>query len=140
MPEPRYPQPSAPPSQNQQTLQQIQAAWQEAQAQLAVLREQVEYAASMAQAKVGSNMLDRDLDRAYRDLGEAVWAEVSKGKLQLPQNLTSVRKLLEGVTQKIRAQNASINDLLAEGAEIAKRLQEKITAASKGVAGGAKKR
>ena len=48
-----------------------------------------------------------DYDRAYRDLGEAVWAEVSKGKLQLPPNLSTVRKSLEAVTQKIRAQNAS---------------------------------
>lgn len=131
-------QPQTP--QNNETLKQIQAAWEEAQAQLAVLRAQVEHAAAMAQAKVGSNMLDRDLDRAYRDLGEAVWAEVSKGKLQLPQNLTAVRKLLEGVTQKIRTQNNSINDLLAEGADLAKRLQEKMSAASKGVAGPPKKR
>ena len=126
--------------QNNETLKQIQAAWEEAQAQLHVLKSQVEHAAAMAQAKVGSNMLDRDLDRAYRDLGEAVWAEVSKGKLQLPQNLTTVRKLLEGVTQRIRNQNNSINDLLAEGADIAKRLQEKMSAASKGVAGAPKKR
>ncbi len=126
--------------QQQETLKQIQAAWEEAQAQLTVLRAQVEHAAAMAQAKVGSNMLERDLDRAYRELGEGVWAEVSKGKLQLPQNLTNVRKLLDGVTQRIRAQNNSINDLLAEGTEIAKRLQEKMTSASKVVAGGAKKR
>lgn len=139
MPEPRYPQAPA-PSQNQQALEQIKAAWEEAQAQLSLLREQVEYATTMAQAKVASNMLDRDLDRAYRDLGEAVWAEVSKGKLQLPPNLTSVRKSLEVVTSKIRAQNASINDLLAEGQEVAKRLQEKMRPASKGVAGAAKKR
>lgn len=131
-------QPQTP--QNNETLKQIQAAWEEAQAQLHVLKSQVEHAAALAQAKVGSNMLDRDLDRAYRDLGEAVWAEVSKGKLQLPQNLTTVRKLLEGVTQKIRTQNNSINDLLAEGADIAKRLQEKMSAASKGVAGTQKKR
>lgn len=131
-------QPQTP--QNNETLKQIQAAWEEAQAQLHVLKNQVEHAAALAQAKVGSNMLDRDLDRAYRDLGEAVWAEVSKGKLQLPQNLSTVRKLLEGVTQKIRTQNNSINDLLAEGADIAKRLQEKMSAASKGVAGTPKKR
>ena len=52
----------------------------------------------------------------------------------------AVRKLLDGVTQKIRAQNNSINDLLAEGTEIAKRLQEKMSSASKGLAGGVKKR
>lgn len=136
MPERLQPQ----PPQNAEMLRQIQAAWEEAQAQLHVLKSQVEHAAAMAQAKVGSNMLDRDLDRAYRDLGEAVWAEVSKGKLVLPANLTAVRKLLENVTQKIRTQNNSINDLLAEGADIAKRLQEKMSAASKGVAGAPKKR
>ncbi len=138
MPDRLQQQPQSP--QNNETLRQIQAAWEEAQAQLHVLKAQVEHAAAMAQAKVGSNMLDRDLDRAYRDLGEAVWAEVSKGKLQLPSNLTVVRKLLEGVTQKIRTQNNSINDLLAEGADIAKRLQEKMSAASKGLAGTPKKR
>lgn len=125
---------------NPETLAQIQAQWDEAQAQLKVLREQVDYLAAIAQAKVQSNLLERDLDRAYRDLGEAVWAEVSKGKLQLPQNLTAVRKALEAVTQKIRAQNASINDLLAEGAEIARRIQEKMGSASKGVASQQKKR
>lgn len=130
-----------PKSQSQaEVLKQIQAAWDEAQAQLAVLRQQVEHATSMAQAKVASNMLERDLDRAYRDLGEAVWAEVSKGRLPLPANLSTVRKSLEAVTNKIRAQNASINDLLAEGADIAKRLQEKMATASKAVASAPKKR
>jgi hypothetical protein len=121
-------------------IKQIQAAWDEAQAQLTLLREQVEHATTMAQAKVQSNMNERDLDRAYRELGEAVWAEVSKGKLQLPANLSSVKKSLEAVTNKIRAQNASINDLLQEGADIAKRLQEKMSSASKGVAGPQKRR
>ncbi|MEW5740445.1 MAG: hypothetical protein AB1938_16070 [Myxococcota bacterium] len=127
------------PKQNE-VVKQIQAAWEEAQAQLAVLREQVELATNMAQAKVQTNMNQRELDRAYRDLGEAVWAEVSKGKLQLPSNLSSVKKSLENVTNKIRAQNASINDLLAEGADLARRLQEKMAHASKGVAQGQKKR
>lgn len=129
-----------PQPQQSDTLRQIQAAWDEAQAQLAVLRDQVELATALAQAKVGSNVLERDVDRAYRDLGEAVWAEVSKGKLQIPQSMGAVRKSLEDVTQKIRSQNASITDLLAEGAELAKRLQEKKPTPSKGVAGGSKKR
>lgn len=132
MPEPRSP--------NEAVVRQIQQAWDEAQAQLAVLREQVEHATSMAQTKVRSNLLDRDLDKAYRDLGEAVWAEVSKGKLQLPGQLASVKKALESVTVKIQAQNASINDLLAEGADIAQRLQEKMARASKAVANPTKKR
>jgi septal ring factor EnvC (AmiA/AmiB activator) len=132
--------PPAPPNTNDAVVKQIQAAWDEAQMQLQVLREQVDHLSNMAQAKVSSNMLERDMDRAYRDLGEAVWAEVSKGRLQLGNNLTTVRKALEVVTQKIQAQNASINDLLAEGAEIAQRLQEKMTAASKSVAAPPKRR
>jgi septal ring factor EnvC (AmiA/AmiB activator) len=132
--------PPVAPNANDAVVKQIQAAWDEAQMQLQVLREQVDHLTHMAQAKVASNMLERDMDRAYRDLGEAVWAEVSKGRLQLGNNLTTVRKALEVVTQKIQAQNASINDLLAEGAEIAKRLQEKMTAASKSVAAPPKRR
>jgi chorismate mutase len=127
-------------SKQNDVVKQIQAAWEEAQTKLALLREQVELATNLAQAKVQSNLNQRDLERAYRDLGEAVWAEVSKGKLQLPPNLSAVKKALEVVTNKIRAQNASINDLLAEGAELAKRLQEKMAHASKGVAQTQKKR
>lgn len=129
-----------PPASNEAVMKQIKEAWDEAQAQLRALREQVEHLNDVAMAKVASNMLERDMDRAYRDLGEAVWAEVSKGRLQLGNNLTTVRKSLEVVTQKIQAQNASINDLLAEGADIARRLQEKMTAASKGVAAPPKRR
>lgn len=123
-----------------ETLKQIQTAWAEAQAQLVLLREQVQHATDMAQAKVASNFLERDLDRAYRDLGEALWAEVSKGRLKLPPNLGAVRKNLEEITLRIQAQNQSINDLLSEGAELAQRLSKKIESASKGVASVHKKR
>ena len=133
--------PPPPPATNTDAaLRQIQAAWDEAQMQLKVLREQVDHVTALAQAKVASNMLERDMDRAYRDLGEAVWAEVSKGRLQLPNNLSTVRKALEAVTNRIQAQNASINDLLAEGADIARRLQEKMQAPSKPVAPQLKRR
>ena len=123
-----------------ETLKQIQASWEEAQAQLSVLRDQVEHLSALAMAKTQNNVLTRDLDRAYRDLGEALWAEVSKGRLTLPPNLSNVRKSLEQVTGRIREQNASINDLLSEGADIAKRLQEKMTSPSKGVVSTLKKR
>lgn len=127
------------PNPNSETLRQIQAAWEAAQGQVTDLRKQVEHMASLAQAKVAQNMLERDLDRAFRDLGEAVWAQVSKGKLQLPSSFTTVMKALEIVTRKIQEQNASINDLLAEGNEIANRLKK--TAATKSaVASQTKKR
>jgi hypothetical protein len=127
------------PKQNE-TVAQIIAAWQEAQSQLAVLREQVAYATELAKAKVQSSVLTRELEVAYRNLGEAVWAEVSRGKLALPTNLSSVKKALQEVTQRIQEQNASVNDLLAEGEDVALRLRQKIDKASKPVAPPQKKR
>ena len=121
------------------TLRQIQAAWEAAQGQVTDLRKQVEHMANLAQAKVAQNMMERDLDRAFRDLGEAVWAQVSKGKLQLPPSMAAVMKSLETVTRKIQEQNASINDLLAEGNEIANRLK-KSAATKSAVASQNKKR
>lgn len=115
----------------QETLKQIQEAWNTAQSQLNELRDQVEYAAKMAQAKVTQNFLERDLERAYRDLGEAVWVQVSKGRLQLPKELATVLKALETVTKKIQEQNQSINDLLSEGAEVASRLKPKLVTGPK---------
>ena len=112
------------------SLRQIQAAFDAAQGQVVDLRRQVEHMASLAQAKVLQNTLERDLDRAFRDLGEAVWAQVSKGKLKLPSTFGSVMKALEAVTRKIQEQNESINDLLAEGNEIAARLRKSSDAKS----------
>jgi hypothetical protein len=127
------------PNPQTETLRQIQAAWEAAQGQVTDLRKQVEHMASLAQAKVAQNLLERDLDRAFRDLGEAVWAQVSKGKLQLPPSFGIVMKALEKVTSKIQEQNASINDLLAEGNEIANRLK-KTAAVKTAVASTNKKR
>jgi hypothetical protein len=119
------------PDPRTETMKQIQEAWNNAQDQLSQLRDQVEMTTKLAQAKVTSNFLERDLDRAYRDLGEAVWAQVSKGKLQLPSALASVMKALDVVTKKIQEQNASINELLAEGAEVASKLKGKLASAPK---------
>ena len=119
------------PDPRQEQMKQIQESWESAQAQLAELREQVDLSAKMAQAKVTSNFLERDLDRAYHDLGQAVWAQVSRGRLQLPKELSQVLKALEVVTKKIQEQNQSINDLLSEGAEVASRLKGKLATAPK---------
>jgi len=54
-----------------ETLKQIQAAWEAAQAQVTDLRAQVEHLSAIAQAKVTQNLTERELDRAFRDLGEA---------------------------------------------------------------------
>lgn len=127
------------PTPQADSIRQIQAAWESAQGQVVDLRKQVEHMAALAQAKVAQNTLERDLDRAFRDLGEAVWAQVSKGKLQLPNTFSAVMKSLENVTRKIQEQNASINDLLAEGNEIAARLK-KSAATKTAVASQNKKR
>ncbi len=134
-----YLPPAMNPTSQTETLKQIQAAWEAAQGQVVDLRAQVEHMANLAQAKVAQNMADRELDRAFRDLGEAVWAQVSKGKLQLPSVFVTVMKSLEAVTRKIQEQNASINDLLAEGNEIALRLK-KTAAVKSAVASREKKR
>lgn len=115
--------PTVPPSPTD-TLKQIEQAWQHAQAQLAQLRTQVEKTTALAQAKVTANLLERDLERAYRDLGEAVWAQVSKGRLTLPREMAGVMKALEQVTLRIQEQNASLADLLSEGSEAADRLRK----------------
>ena len=112
------------PTAQSETLREIQVAWDAAQEQVTSLRKQVEQMAALAQAKVAQNVLERDLDRAFRDLGETVWAQVSKGKLQLPTSFSSVMTALENVTLRIQEQNASINDLLAEGMESANRLKK----------------
>lgn len=119
------------PDPRQEQLKQIQEAWDNAQIQLTELRTQVERTTQLAQAKVTHNFLERDLDRAYRDLGDAVWAQVSSGRLHLPKELGTVLKALEVVTKKIQEQNQSINDLLSEGVEVASRLKGKLATAPK---------
>lgn len=127
---------TVPPSPTE-TLKQIEQAWQQAQAQLTQLRTQVEKTTALALAKVNANGLERDLERSYRDLGEAVWAQVSKGRLTLPREMAAVMKALEQVTLRIQEQNASLNDLLSEGSEAADRLRK---GPSKPVAPPARKR
>lgn len=128
------------PNPQSETLKNIQAAFESAQGQVLDLRKQVEHMANLAQAKVQQNLLERDLDRAFRELGEAVWAQISKGKLQLPSQFSTVMKALDAVTKRIQEQNASINDLFAEGNEIANRLARRTAAPKSGVASQQKKR
>lgn len=118
----------------------IQEAWREAQVQLGALREQVEYATRLAQAKVQGNTLERSLDKAYRALGEAVWKEVAKGRLALPSSLSAVRRAVDEVRKEVDAQQAGVADLIAEGEEVAGRAREKAKEASKAVAQPSRKR
>lgn len=110
-------------------LKQIGEAWEHAQDQLADLREQVKRTTDLAMAKTQSNFLERDRDKALRNLGEAVWVQVQKGKLQLPPGFRDIAKAMEDVQKKIAVEQAEIADLLKEGEEaVARRARNAVAA------------
>lgn len=108
-----------------EVLRQLHAAWDQAQAQLVELRSQVEQATALAQAKVKANFLENDLDRAFRDLGEAVWNQVQKGKLALPSGLSAAQKAVAESQKKLDRLRGDLSDLIKEGEEAASRLKGK---------------
>lgn len=114
-----------------EVLKQLGQAWDQAQRQLVELRTQVEQTAAMATAKVNLNALERDLDRAYRDLGEAIWQQVQAGRVKLPSGVSALQKAVEVVQQRIEDENAGLRDLLAEGNEAASRLKPRSRTSSK---------
>lgn len=114
-----------------EVLKQLGQAWDQAQRQLSDLRTQVEQTAALATAKVTLNALERDLDRAYRDLGEAVWQQVQAGRVKLPSGVGALQKAVDAVHQRIEDENAGLRDLLAEGHEAAGRLKAKGRTTSK---------
>jgi len=61
----------------------------------------------------------------HRELGEAVFKQVQKGKLELPASLASTLKAVEAAEQKAAAHAAEISDILQEGVEVAARLKGK---------------
>ena len=121
-------------------MQQIKAAWEDAQKQLEALRAQVNRNSALAMAKVDSNTLTRELDQTYRALGEAVWGEVSAGRLALPSNLSKVSRALEDVQRRIYAQRAAVTALLQEGEEVAAGKAKESPASKSGVAPKGRKR
>ncbi|MHB8873754.1 MAG: hypothetical protein ACYC8T_08720 [Myxococcaceae bacterium] len=113
-------------------VRQIGQAWENAQEQLAELREQVTRTTELAMAKTQSTFLERDKDRALRNLGEAVWSQVQKGKLALPASLREVARAMEEVQKKIEAEQRDIADLLREGEEaVARRTKSALAARAK---------
>ncbi len=109
-------------------LRQIGQAWEHAQEQLADLRDQVQRTTELAMAKTQSNFLERDKDRALRNLGEAVWNQVQKGKLALPTAMKEVVKAMEEVQRKIDAEQRDIAELLREGEEAVSRRSKSLVA------------
>ena len=89
-------------------MAQITAAWETAKVQLAELREAVERNAKLTAAKVTNDGARREKDVAFRELGEAVWDQVKKGKLVLPGTLSKAQKAVEEVERKLEAQASEI--------------------------------
>ena len=115
---------AADPKQSE-TLRQIQQAFQSAQSQMTQLRQQVEKHAELARAKTQHDFIQKEKERALRELGEAVVSQVRKGRLELPSALAPLLKAVEQAEKKAEAQAREITDLLQEGEETAQRLKEK---------------
>jgi chromosome segregation ATPase len=115
---------AADPKQSE-TLRQIQQAFENAQSQMAQLRQQVEKHAELARAKTQHEFIQKEKERALRELGEAVLNQVRKGRLELPSTLAPLVKAVEQAEKKEEAQTREISDLLQEGEEAAQRLKEK---------------
>ena len=117
---------ATPPDPKQTEMaRQISQAWDLARTQLAKLREQVEKTAQLAQTKTRTDAIEKERDRALRNFGEAVWREVKAGSLRLPQTLNGAVRAVQEADRKHEKQAAEINDILAEGAEVADRLAKK---------------
>lgn len=130
---------AADPKQSE-TLRQIQEAFQSAQSQMTQLRQQVEKHAELARAKTQNDFIQKEKERALRELGEAVFKQVRKGRLELPATFAPLLEAIEQAQQKADAQAREINDLLLEGQETAQRLKQKNTGGSNsGVASRTKK-
>jgi hypothetical protein len=124
-------------------MKQISTEWEAAQRQLIELREQVERATELAEAKVQANFLSRELDRALRDLGEGVYGLIDSGQLVVPQKVSAAVKAVRQAKQKTEAHASDIEALLAEGAEVASQArsrEKKSNSATERVARKAKKR
>jgi chromosome segregation ATPase len=115
---------AADPKQSE-TLRQIQEAFQSAQSQMTELRQRVEKHAELARAKTQNDFIQQEKDRALRQLGESVFKQVQKGKLELPEGFGPLLKAVEHAQKKAEAHTREIGDLLKEGEEAAQRLNEK---------------
>ena len=115
---------AADPKQSQ-AFKQITEAFQTAQAQMTELRKSVERHAELARAKTQLDFSQRETERALRELGEAVWRQVQKGRLELPSALAPALEAVRQAEHKAEAQAREISDLLQEGEETAQRMRQK---------------
>ena len=120
---------AADPKQSE-SLRQLQAAFEASQAQLTQLRQQVEKHAALAKVKTQRDFIQSEKERVLRELGEAVFKQAQKGRLELPPAFAPLLKAVEQVHHKAEAQAREITDLLMEGEETAQRLKQKNAAPS----------
>jgi flagellar hook-associated protein FlgK len=132
---------AADPKQSE-VVKQINEAFQAAQARLAQLREAVERNTDLARANAKATVLKDQKDRALKELGEVVWRQVQKGKLELPAGFASLLKGVEAAEQAAEAHARELTDILREGEEVAERLKvgKNATKPQTIVANGGKKR
>jgi len=132
---------AADPKQSE-VVKQIHEAFQEAQARLAQLREAVERNTDLARANAKSTVLKDQKERALKELGEAVWRQVQKGRLELPASFASALNAVEAAEQAAEAHARELTEILREGEEVAERLKggKNATKPQTIVANGGKKR
>ncbi|MCP3142194.1 hypothetical protein [Pyxidicoccus xibeiensis] len=132
---------AADPKQSE-VVKQINEAFQAAQARLAQLREAVERNTDLARANARVTVLKDHKEKALKELGEVVWRQVQKGKLELPAGFASVLKAVEAAEQAAEAHARELTDILREGEEVAERLKvgKNATKPQTVVAQGGKKR
>ncbi|MET0401132.1 MAG: hypothetical protein ABW123_01965, partial [Cystobacter sp.] len=111
---------AADPKQSE-ALRQIQEAFESAQSKMSQLRKQVEAHSTLAQAKTQGDFLQKEKERVLRELGEAVFRQAQKGRLELPPSLVPLFQAVEQVQLKLEAHSREITDLLQEGEETAQR-------------------
>jgi hypothetical protein len=132
---------AADPKQSE-VVKQINEAFQAAQARLAQLREAVERNTDLARANAKATVLKDQKERALKELGEAVWRQVQKGRLELPAGFAAALKAVEAADQAAEAHARELTDILREGEEVAERLKggKNATKPQTIVANGGKKR
>ncbi len=106
-----------------EVMRQINEAFQAAQERLAQLRQAVDQNTELARANARSTVLKDQKEKALKELGDAVWRQVQKGKLQLPQGFASALKAVEAAEQAAEAHARELTDILREGEEVAERLK-----------------
>ena len=105
-------------------IRQITARWEHARQQLEQLREAVRKQGALAQAKLESAHLRREIDLAYRGLGEVVWAEIKRGAVKLPSNCDAALKRVQKADADQKVYASQVHDLLLEGSEAVDRQRE----------------